>query len=61
MKAKKIIKALKELGRLCEVQKGCASCPFLKTNNAGYDEHCILVMPYSEDWKILKREIRRLF
>lgn len=62
MKAKKILKALRELKRICEVRKGCTSCPFLKANNAGFDEHCILVMPYSkQDWKLLKREIRRLF
>ena len=61
MKAKKILKALRELNRICEVRKGCTSCPFLKANNAGFDEHCILVVPYSEDWKLLKREIRRLF
>lgn len=61
MKAKKIIKALKELKRICEARPGCTYCPFLTKNNAGFHEHCALSQLYSEDWKILKREIRRLF
>ena len=62
MKAKKIIKALKELKRICEAWRGCEYCPFLTKNNAGFNEHCALSQLYDvRDWKILKREIRRLF
>ena len=62
MKAKKIIKALKELKRICEVRKGCTSCPFLKKNNTDYNEHCALSQLYDmRDWKLLKKQIRRLF
>ena len=62
MKAKKIIKALKEIKRICEARPGCTYCPFLKKSNTGCNEHCALSQLYDvRDWKILKREIRRLF
>ena len=62
MKAKKIIKALRELKRICKVRKGCTSCPFLNKNNTDYGEHCSLGQIYDvRDWKLIKSRIRRLF
>lgn len=62
MKAKKIIKALKEIKRICLVRTGCVSCPFLKKNNTDCNEHCALSQLYDvRDWKHLKKQIRRLF
>ena len=60
MKAKKVIKVLKELKRICVTRRGCTYCPFLC--KSGGEEHCAFSQLYGyPEWKQIKKKVRRLF